>query len=835
MDKLRAAAKTAAMVATIEKGSSSEAPSSVMVAVRCRPFNQREISQQEEKIVVIKPGGYAALQPPNEPGAPLREFSFDYTYDDDSLQTDVYGNLGQPLLDKAFGGWNGTIFAYGQTGAGKSFSMTGAPHAGLPGIIPQMNAEMFERIQASKEENPNKMFLVTCSFLEIYNEVLYDLLDPTATRGTAKTRKDSHIDVKEDPKLGVYVAGLQEIGVDSKEKIEKLMDQGNAARAVAATQMKATSSRSHSIFIIRLSQKEVIAGQQKESRATINLVDLAGSERAAKTGATGDKLKEGANINKSLSALGNVINALAEQSKKGKKVFIPYRNSKLTRVLQESLGGNSVTVMLAAISPAAYNFEETLNTLQYADRAKAIQLKARKNEEMTEVGKLKAEIEALRAQLEAAAAGGGGGFGGGGSGMTDEEREQMEAQLAERDAILKQSFEEKERHAREAEAMRQAMLSQQEALQAEMARKAAEDRRSMLEADSGRWVDLLLIETRAGGQANAGFVDEVEALERMRQAQVSKVKESKSYISVLVAHLQREVEQYLSLEAARADGTEPTVEEQLQSKLLLEQLVLKMKSLREEVQTDESMVTDALQTLDNMVYAAEGQLERAREEDQAQPHDRAEREVADLEMLIELASKQRAQYNERVGGGAHSSLLEPLAQFGNVLARSVEQELDTVQQRLEAVEAGRETVDEQARAGMEKRVTVLKKELFVLGDVASKSELPRVLHGLSQVLNGVVLRLGKRLSMKDKAKEKSIRDKEAQLERTRQEAEQLRHELVSENTQLKAEKQQLVAENEQLRSDIDELRAGIERHVSSNKALQSKVGELGAAAVPLKP
>ncbi|KAJ1620561.1 P-loop containing nucleoside triphosphate hydrolase protein, partial [Pavlovales sp. CCMP2436] len=159
-----------------------------------------------------------------------------------------------------------------------------------------------------------------------------------------------------------------------------LMDQGNEMRAVAATNMNATSSRSHSIFIIRLLQKEVVAGQQKDTRATINLVDLAGSERQAKTGAMGDQLKQGANINKSLSALGNVINALAEQCKNPKKkVFIPYRNSKLTRVLQESLGGNSVTVMLAALSPAAYNFDETLNTLQYAERAKSIQLKARKN------------------------------------------------------------------------------------------------------------------------------------------------------------------------------------------------------------------------------------------------------------------------------------------------------------------------------------------------------------------------------------------------------------------------------------------------------------------------
>ena len=199
MDKLKAAAHKAAIIATVEKGSSSEAPSSVMVAVRCRPQNQREKDQNEAKIVTIKENGYAAVQRIDDPGAAPREFNFDYTYDDDSLQSTVYQNLGAPLLDKAFHGWNGTIFAYGQTGAGKSFSMTGT--ASMPGIIPQMNAEMFERIRESQSVNPDKKFLVTCSFMEIYNEVLYDLLDPTATRGTAKSRKDSHIDVKEDPKV----------------------------------------------------------------------------------------------------------------------------------------------------------------------------------------------------------------------------------------------------------------------------------------------------------------------------------------------------------------------------------------------------------------------------------------------------------------------------------------------------------------------------------------------------------------------------------------------------------------------------------------------------------
>lgn len=447
--------------AAIEKAAAP--PSSVTVAVRVRPQNQRERGQREANCVEIGADGHCAIGKPGEEGQ-RREFFFDYAYGDDTEQVDVYTHLGAPILAKAFQGWNGTIFAYGQTGSGKSFSMTGT--ADKRGIIPQMNDDMFRQVGAISAAEPERKFLVTCSFLEIYNEVLYDLLDPAMRKGTSKDKKTAHLDIHEHPSLGVYVAGLQEIAVDSAAKISSLMDQGNEMRAVAATNMNATSSRSHSIFIIRLLQQEVVAGQQKDTRATINLVDLAGSERQAKTGAVGDKLKsarvaspipppwrqptparvrsaprepltnptrssraraarrEGANINKSLSALGAVINALAEQCKNpkkkarapraagrrprahapprgcvrarassqlrlplllrrpfprpfprppfcpfGRQVFIPYRNSKLTRVLQESLGGNSVTVMLAALSPAAYNYDETLNTLQ-SERAR---------------------------------------------------------------------------------------------------------------------------------------------------------------------------------------------------------------------------------------------------------------------------------------------------------------------------------------------------------------------------------------------------------------------------------------------------------------------------------
>lgn len=274
-------------------------------------MSAREQKQHEAQIVSIKGGGVSqaicSLTVP-EKGAPPREFSFDFAYDEASDQATLYDDLGAPLLEKAFCGWNGTIFAYGQTGSGKSFSMTGS--AEDPGIIPRMNTAMFGRIGAMTADDPSRSVLVTCSFMEIYNEALYDLLDPTATRGAAPKSKrgaEVKIEIKEHPTLGVYVQGLQEIGVSSHAEIQTLMEQGNEMRAVASTAMNAASSRSHSIFTIKILQRQVLGGQQKETRATINLVDLAGSERASKSGATGEKLKEGANINKSLSDRKSVV------------------------------------------------------------------------------------------------------------------------------------------------------------------------------------------------------------------------------------------------------------------------------------------------------------------------------------------------------------------------------------------------------------------------------------------------------------------------------------------------------------------------------------------------
>nr|CCA14207.1 kinesinlike protein putative [Albugo laibachii Nc14] len=366
----------------------------IRVAVRCRPMNDREIREQA-KSCFTEDSGHAVLTNLDNPNE-RHEFGFDYVYGTESPQAQVFEDIGVPILTRAFGGYNGTIFAYGQTGSGKTFSMTGVPRGGmeLEGLIPRMNKAIFTKIQEEVLLHPTKSFLVECSYFEIYNEIIYDLLDGSGN----KKSKGAGLEIKEHSVLGIYVKDLQERVVENSDEVGDLMAQGAQARTVGATQMNAESSRSHSIFVIKIHQKDG-TDESKNIYAKINLVDLAGSERAASTGAQGDRLKEGANINKSLSALGNVINTLVEVSRSGKKLFVPYRNSKLTRVLQESLGGNSLCSMLATCSPANINFPETLSTLKYASRAKSIKVQARKNETSSQISQLNEEIANLKKKL----------------------------------------------------------------------------------------------------------------------------------------------------------------------------------------------------------------------------------------------------------------------------------------------------------------------------------------------------------------------------------------------------------------------------------------------------
>uniref|UniRef100_A0A8C1A498 Kinesin family member 13Bb n=1 Tax=Cyprinus carpio carpio TaxID=630221 RepID=A0A8C1A498_CYPCA len=304
----------------------------------------------------------------------------------------VFQCLGESLLDSAFQGYNACIFAYGQTGSGKSYTMMGA--AEQPGLIPRLCSSLFQR--TVQEQREGESFTVEVSYMEIYNEKVRDLLEPKGSRQALR--------VREHKVLGPYVDGLSRLAVTSYKDIESLMSEGNKSRTVAATNMNEESSRSHAVFNIILTHtlRDLKTGTSGEKVSKLSLVDLAGSERADKTGAGGERLKEGSNINRSLTTLGLVISALAEQGAgRNKSKFVPYRDSVLTWLLKDSLGGNSRTAMVATVSPAADNYDETLSTLRYADRAKSIVNHAVVNEDPNAriIRELREEVEKLRSQL----------------------------------------------------------------------------------------------------------------------------------------------------------------------------------------------------------------------------------------------------------------------------------------------------------------------------------------------------------------------------------------------------------------------------------------------------
>uniref|UniRef100_A0A8B9RLC5 Kinesin family member 13B n=1 Tax=Astyanax mexicanus TaxID=7994 RepID=A0A8B9RLC5_ASTMX len=358
------------------------------VCFLCCLFPEKDL---KTKCVVEMEGNQTVLQP---------AFAYDYCFwSMDEAETSkfagqevVFQCLGENLLDNAFQGYNACIFAYGQTGSGKSYTMMGS--AEQPGLIPRLCSSLFERtIRVVRE---GESFTVEVSYMEIYNEKVRDLLDP---KGSSQALR-----VREHKVLGPYVDGLSRLAVTSYKDIESLMSEGNKSRTVAATNMNEESSRSHAVFNLILTHtlRDLQSGTSGEKVSKLSLVDLAGSERAAKTGAAGERLKEGSNINKSLTTLGLVISALADQGAgKNKNKFVPYRDSVLTWLLKDSLGGNSRTAMVATISPAADNYDETLSTLRYADRAKSIVNHAVVNEDPNAriIRELREEVEKLREQL----------------------------------------------------------------------------------------------------------------------------------------------------------------------------------------------------------------------------------------------------------------------------------------------------------------------------------------------------------------------------------------------------------------------------------------------------
>ncbi|KAM4650077.1 kinesin-like protein KIF3B isoform 1-T1 [Amazona ochrocephala] len=372
--------------AAMSKLKSSE---SVRVVVRCRPMNSKEKTASYERVVNVdvKLGQVSVKNPRGTAHELPKTFTFDAVYDWNSKQVELYDETFRPLVDSVLQGFNGTIFAYGQTGTGKTYTMEGV--RGDPekrGVIPNSFDHIFTHISRSQ----NQQYLVRASYLEIYQEEIRDLL----SKDQAK-----RLELKERPDTGVYVKDLSSFVTKSVKEIEHVMNVGNQNRSVGATNMNEHSSRSHAIFVITIECSELgLDGENHIRVGKLNLVDLAGSERQAKTGAQGERLKEATKINLSLSALGNVISALVD----GKSTHIPYRDSKLTRLLQDSLGGNAKTVMVANIGPASYNVEETLTTLRYANRAKNIKNKPRVNEDPKDalLREFQEEIARLKAQLE---------------------------------------------------------------------------------------------------------------------------------------------------------------------------------------------------------------------------------------------------------------------------------------------------------------------------------------------------------------------------------------------------------------------------------------------------
>ncbi|XP_036358339.1 kinesin-like protein KIF13A isoform X8 [Octopus sinensis] len=392
----------------------------VKVAVRVRPMNRREVDLAAKCIVNMDTTQTVLFHPKDSiqavpkvrsPSQDIGEsggrkapktFAFDHCFwsmDEKDpkfvCQAKVFECLGRDILKLAYEGYNGCIFAYGQTGSGKSYTMMGT--ADEKGIIPRLCDALFEKIATN--DDPDLTYKVEVSYMEIYNEKVHDLLDPKGGK--------QNLRVREHNILGPYVDGLSTLVVSSFEDIDNLMNEGNKSRTVAATNMNSESSRSHAVFNIIVTQTLVDSGSmvKGEKVSKLSLVDLAGSERAQKTGAVGERLKEGSNINKSLTTLGLVISALADQAAgKNKNKFVPYRDSVLTWLLKDNLGGNSKTVMVATVSPAADNYEETLSTLRYADRAKRIINHAVVNEDPNAriIRELREEVVVLRNQLSEA-------------------------------------------------------------------------------------------------------------------------------------------------------------------------------------------------------------------------------------------------------------------------------------------------------------------------------------------------------------------------------------------------------------------------------------------------
>ncbi|PHJ25723.1 kinesin motor domain-containing protein [Cystoisospora suis] len=381
--------------------------SNILVAVRVRPLLPKEVQAGCRQIVRVLDNRVVLLLDPGPSSqddvlrlkrSREKRYAFDYAFDEQTDQRCVYANTTKFLIDGVIQGYNATAFAYGATGAGKTHTMLGSYQE--PGVMVYTLKDLFARIE---EQAENKDFTVKCSFFEIYNENVRDLLDA----------RNDNCDIREDPCKGISIAGIREIHVQTAAEILDLLQTGNKNRTQEATDANLTSSRSHAALQVTVTETDRVQGiSARFTTGKLSMVDLAGSERASQTNNSGMRMVEGANINRSLLALGNVINALSDKRRASRNNFVPYRDSKLTRLLKDSLGGSCRTVMIANVSPCHTQFEDTHNTLKYANRAKSVKTVAKRNilnvkyhlEKYNHIIEgLQAEVNVLRAKLASAA------------------------------------------------------------------------------------------------------------------------------------------------------------------------------------------------------------------------------------------------------------------------------------------------------------------------------------------------------------------------------------------------------------------------------------------------
>ncbi|KAJ0231425.1 Kinesin-like protein KIN-8B [Hirschfeldia incana] len=365
------------------------------VAVKCRPLMEKERGRDivrvnnSKEVIVLDPDLSKDYLDRIQNRTKEKKYCFDHAFGPESTNKNVYKSISS-VISGVVHGLNATVFAYGSTGSGKTYTMVGTRSD--PGLMVLSLNTVFDMIKSDKSSDD---FEVTCSYLEVYNEVIYDLLE----------KSSGHLELREDPEQGIVVAGLRSIKVYSADRILELLNLGNSRRKTESTEMNSTSSRSHAVLEIAVKRRQ--KNQNQVMRGKLALVDLAGSERAAETNNGGQKLRDGANINRSLLALANCINALGKQHKKG-LAYVPYRNSKLTRILKDGLSGNSQTVMVATVSPADNQYHHTVNTLKYADRAKEIKTHIQKNigtidthmsDYQRMIDNLQSEVSQLKKQL----------------------------------------------------------------------------------------------------------------------------------------------------------------------------------------------------------------------------------------------------------------------------------------------------------------------------------------------------------------------------------------------------------------------------------------------------